>query len=225
MKKKALIKNLAIILLFFFHILLYLWIYIFPAVKKVNMIKREIKEYTLKIENAENEKSVFAKGDKRENLLFAECNAEFSKRLEKWKNEKITFKNSLKMDGSKAGVSRLTISSEPDETIPAVTSDREGISRNYIHLDFIGGLRYGAEFIRALPFSGQYLLINRISALRSGAYYHFNVNTLHLYTGKVVADKGMSPNDKKGNLIDMNSPLLKRPVYLSPLKIKKRGTQ
>jgi len=223
MKKGTYLKTISFLLFFFFLILIYLWIYVFPSIRKVNMLKREIKQYTLKIENAKIEKTIFIKGDKKEDLLFAECDSEFAKRLKEWQNDKIAFNRTIRNAGEKAGVSRLKISTETDENLLSVTPEGKVVKQNKINLDFIAGLRYGAEFIRVLPLSGQYLLISDVNAVRSGVYYKFIVNTRQLFAGEVKTDREQQHDNKKVNFIDMNSPLLKRPVYLTPLKIRKKA--
>jgi len=222
MKKRTFIKAISFLLFFFFLILLYLWLYIFPSIRNVNMIKREIKQYTLKNANAKIEKTIFKMGDKKEDLLFAECDSEFSKSLDEWRNEKITFNWAIRNMGEKAGVSRLKISTEPDENSFTFTAGEKLVKKNKMNLDFIAGLRYGGEFIRVLPMSGQYLLIKGVSAVRSGSFYRFSVAAEHLFTGPVETDLEHLTDKKKGKLIDMNSPMLKRPVYLTPLKIKRK---
>ncbi len=223
MKKGIFIKSVSFLLFFLFLISLYLGFYLFPSLKKINMLKRGIKQYTIKIENAKIEKTIFIKNDNREDLLFKECESEFLKRLEEWKNDKITFRDALRNRGEKAGVSRLRISSESGENIFSFSPGSELIKQKNIDMTFIAGLRYGGEFIRVLPLSGQYLLITNISAVRTGGYYNFTVNTKHLYIGEVETDKTKPSSLRKGDLLDMNSPLLKRPVYLSSQKIR-RGT-
>jgi len=225
MKKKIFIKTISFLLLFFFLILIYLWTYIFPSIRKVNILKREIKEYTLRIKNAEIEKYVFVAGDNREELLFTECDYEFEKRLENWKNNAITFEDVLRNRGEKAGVSRLSISEAPGENISFSDHGTRWIMRNMVDLDFIAGLRYGAEFLKVLPFAGQYMLINTIQADRTGAYYHFNVTAEHLTLSDDEPVPDNSPENRKSDLIDMNSPILKKPVYLSPLKIRKTNAE
>ncbi|MEN8154739.1 MAG: hypothetical protein ABFR75_12035 [Acidobacteriota bacterium] len=221
MKKRTFLRSLSFILFFISIIIIYLWIYIFPSIEKVNMLKREIKECSLKVKNARMEKIVFLQSDKKETALFNECEKIFNKKLIKWENDKSTYGQAIRFTGEKTGVAGLKINElsagETEVKVKSAAGDLKGINLNIMELHFFAGLRYCAEFIRRLPDTGQYILFNSIKAERKGAYYIFDIIAEHLYlNGKNSGIKGPSESE----LIDMSSPLLKRPVYLSPIRIK-----
>jgi len=81
MKKGTLFKAAAVFLFSLFVILIYLWLYLFPSIKKVNTLKREIKEYGLKIDNARSEKAIFIKEHPAESKLFALANMAWNRAI------------------------------------------------------------------------------------------------------------------------------------------------
>lgn len=221
MKIKVFYKKLSFILFVFSLLIVYLWIYVSPSVKKISKLKRDIKEYSLKISSAHTEKTTFVYSDRKESLLFREAELEFSRKLDAPDNPESSFESEMRRIGEKAGIKRLKISGEPEEgesdysfygSVKIGTKNRK--------MSFSAGFRYGAEFIRLLPGSEQYLLIKGIKAEREGVYYLFNIITEYIYVGNNdIGESGAVP-EGENDLIDMNSPLLKRPVYLSPMKLK-----
>ncbi len=226
MKRKKLLETFSFILFVISLLIVYLWIYIFPSVKKVNRLKRDIKEYNLRIKTAYTEKSVFIFGDERESLLFRDAEREFSGRLisEDKENDPI-LRKVMKKIGEKAGIRGLKITTgedDADTVNPVFPASRFGrVKSERIDMSFSAGFRYGAEFIRLFPGPGYFFIINSISAERSGIYYKFNVISERLSL-KDNDPGGESFIHKGSEIIDMDSPLLKRPVYLSSVKLEKK---
>lgn len=224
MKKKTFFGKFSFILFVLSLLLIYLWIYIFPSIKKISKLKRDIKEYSLKISNAHTEKAMFVHSDRRESLLFREAELEFSKRLAVPDISGNFAESEIRKIGEKAGINRLKIFGEPEERESIYSFSGSGrIKTKKTEMNFSAGFRYGAEFIRLLPGSEQYLLIKSIKAERSGLYYLFNIITEYLFVGNNDMGTIESVPEEQSDLIDMDSPLLKRPVYLSPMKLKKNA--
>lgn len=222
MKKRTFFGKLSFILFVFSLFLIYLWIYIFPSVKKISKLKRDIKEYSLRISNAYIEKAMFVYSDGKESLLFREAEMEFSRRLAVPDISENASESEIRKIGEKAGINRLKISGEPAKGNSIYSFFGSGrIKTKITEMNFSAGFRYGSEFIRLLPGSEQYLLIKSIEAERSGPYYLFNIITEYLYVSNNDTETIEPVPEEQIDLIDMDSPLLKRPVYLSPMKLKK----
>lgn len=226
MKKRNFLGKISFVLFFFSLFLIYIWIYVFPSMKKINVLKRDIKEYSLRISNAHTEKSVFVHSDDKELSLFREIELEFDRKLKVREISEGSFKAVMRKTGEKAGIIGLkfldVIDSDAETRSGSSFEGFMGIKTNMAELKFSAGFRYGAEFIRLFPDTGQYLIINSINAKRSGLYYIFDIIIEHHYRYNNNQSTGTPDTEEKNDLIDMDSPVLKKPVYLSPMKLKKK---
>ncbi|MCK4890684.1 MAG: hypothetical protein KAS97_12190 [Candidatus Aminicenantes bacterium] len=224
MKKGNFLRKTSFVLFLFSLLLIYLWIYLLPSIKKINVLKRDIKEYSLRISNAQIEKAVFVQSDNKELQLFREVELEFVRKLKVRDILEGSFKSTMKKTGEKAGIIGLKISevidSGEDGELSSSFEGFLGIKIKRTELKFSAGFRYGAEFIRLFPDTGQYLLIKSINAKRSGLYYIFNINIEHHYRNNNT-DTGNPAKGEQNDLIDMDSPILRKPVYFSPMRLKK----
>ncbi len=223
MKKRDLFIKISFILLLFSLVLIYLWIYVFPSIKRINVMKRDIRECSLRISNAHTEKALFVHRDKKELQLFRKVNKEFSRKLRISDISEGSFGSIMRKMGQKAGIIGLKILEVEDPGKgAAVDSSFEGfmgIKIKSTEFKFSAGFRYGAEFIRRFPDTGQYLLIKSIKAERSGLYYIFSVISEHHFISN-NSRIGITGEEGQNDLIDMDSPFLKKPVYLSPVKLR-----
>ena len=217
MKKRRILGTLSIILLTIITILAYLWIYIFPSVEKLNRLKRDIKEYSRLIKNSENETVIFAGSDKTEGILFNQVDSEFKKRLDRPEGAASVLEDHLRKSTLLSGVhtDNIMISQKNPENSDLAEYGFGGVQLTAGDAVLKTGLRSGGVFVENLSSPDHYIVLKELEASKSGSLFIFKIHA------ELVTLKKGGLTTGTGTLIDMDSPLLKRRVYLTSMKLKK----
>ncbi len=227
-KKKTLPEKIFFTLFVFSLILIFVFIYFFPAVKKINRLKRDIKETSLKVTDLETEKSFFVGSDQRELKILKNIKNILEKKLPEATNLEISktvltkIGNLIKRENDVIKISGLTIEEKSFEF--KKTDDK--FNRSFINgmyilpvtISFNSGLNSASELIKSLISSEFYIIPKKLTASKIGENFRIVVDAEVYFKGPKFGESTISFNPELNGFVDMDSPSLQKPVYLSPIK-------
>ncbi|MCK4944306.1 MAG: hypothetical protein KAS65_12060 [Candidatus Aminicenantes bacterium] len=248
MKKKRLWKRLGFFLLTLGLILVYLAVYLFPALIDINHYRREIKDVKLRLQDLNREVLAITFSDKREKKMFRRTDTKYRSRIpvlknrrdrNKWQEKLVSY---IRNTAGKQGIHQL-IMTDADE-VPNVLIHSDFPAKNELAgllgeefknpqqpllQDFPSGERvysdiYSLGFqvpisfgLRALTGMVNYPFQLEIAEIRivAGPGSPYFLLALRVFYRKKTAPGRMDdpPERISESFIDLNSPLLLRPVY------------
>jgi hypothetical protein len=225
-KKKKLLRTVSLFSFFMSLILIYVWIYIFPSIKKVNILKREIRQLSQKTDTARNEGAFFIPGDKKESRLLHKAETVFKSTLgrlrhddpgqDRWQPLQ-EFMTGASADCRLKNFNLVVAGSQAEDADENTATGFPGTGSIPTEMTFTSDPGSALRFISRLPEAPVYILIRKIDISRAGRYLSFRISAEILHVIQAAPGDGES---KESLLTDMNSPLLRRPVYLSPIRLK-----
>ncbi len=229
MKKKNLLRTLSATVFIISLIIIYLYIYVSPSLKKTNRLKRGIKEVIIQIKNSDKEKMIFIGSNRKEQDFFKKIDIELEKKLVNSNgllnendakidiiNQLISLTKRSNIKNFKIAFSKICQTDNGGEN-----SNKSSIIKKLnFKINFLSKLNSGAKFIKKIPHIKKYLLIKNLDIKRSGTLFIFSIKTEFLFLNKEFTTKGKPLETISPTLIDYDSPLLNSPIYNSKLRLK-----
>ena len=248
MKKKRLWKRLGFFLLTLGLILVYLAVYLFPALIDINHYRREIKDVKIRLRDLNREVVAITFSDQREKKMFRRTDTKYRSRIpvlktrrdrNKWQKKLVSY---IRNTAGKQGIHQLIMTDAAEVPNMLIHSDfpaenelagllgeefknpqqpllRDFPSGERVYSDiyFLGFQVPIGSGLRALTGMVNYPLQLEIAEIRivagPGSPY-FLLALRVFYRKKTVPSRvDDSPERISESFIDLNSPLLLRPVY------------
>ncbi len=215
-------KKLSYILFFFILLLVFLVLYVFPSMKTVNKIKRDIKDYKLKIEDIKRERSVFTMFDKREATLILRIKKDLRRKVPVVKDKKSLLQlkedalaHIMKLAGN-LNIPGIKAASAPGKglktdailSLPGV-NDLRALD---LSLSFPADLKSGLEFINNISWWEKSIFTNKISIVPDTNRLFFTMVVKCFYFDNINQEKEQRQDGETGP-VDLNSPLLEEKIY------------
>ncbi len=171
MRLKNLFTKIAGILSLIVFIIIYVLVYLFPALKSINRHKRQLKDMNLKILDFTRMESDFSFSNEQERSYFARTDRELLEKIpgvrtrEDFVTVSTTISNYIKKLADKDGILNLVIKSHEEQkgAVEKRFSARfKNVKAHTITLSFTGKIKNGVNFINHLPWSDYYLSEERI---------------------------------------------------------------
>jgi hypothetical protein len=224
MRRKNLLIKIAGILSLFFLIIIYVLLYLFPALKSINQYKRQLKDMNLKISDFATMESDFSFSDERERSYFARTDRELSGKIAEVKTREdfialiTTISNYIKNLAEKDGILKLVM--KPDESqkgAPAkgFSGRLKNVKSHTITLSFTGKIKNAVNFINHIPWIDYYLSEDRI-LVSAGDIFPFYIVFLMVYYIDLQEQAAGVEKDSQENqeslIIDYDSEVLLNPI-------------
>lgn len=248
MKKKRLWKRLGFFLLTLGLILIYLVVYLFPALIDINHYRREIKDVKLRIQDLNREMGAITFSDQREKKMFRRTDTRYRIRIpvlknrqdrNKWRGKLVSY---IRNTAGKQGINQL-IMTDADEVpnilihsdFPAKNelakrlggefknpqqpllrdfpSGERVCSDNYF-LGFQAPISFGLKTLTGMVNYPLQLEIADIRIVAGPGSPYFLLAMRVFYRKKTAPGRMDDPPERiSESFIDLNSPLLLKPVY------------
>lgn len=218
MRKRNLMIRLTGILSVLLLIVLYLVLYLFPTVKSINRIKRDVKDINLQTEEFGEIESDLSFPDEKEKEYFQRAERDFKKRIAKIKGQagltklKSNISDYFYKLAEQDGIANLKINSRPGE---AGIKVGDNLKYRNIYLNFSGDLKNALNFINHLPYGDPYLTAGNISLSKENTVPSYSVVVkIYYFSGKAPAAGSQGGIDIETGLeFDFDSELLLDRVY------------
>jgi hypothetical protein len=248
MKKKRVWKRLGFFLLILSLILVYLAVYLFPALVDINRYRREIKDVKLRLRDLNREVVAITFSDQREKKMFRRTDTKYRSRIpvlknrrdrNKWQEKLVSYIRNM---AGKQGIHQLIMTDAAE--VPNILIHSDFPAENELAgllgeefknpqqpllRDFPSGERVCSDIyflgfqvpissgLRALAGMVNYPLQLEIAEIRivAGPGSPYFLLALRVFYRKKTTPSRVddSPERISESFIDLNSPLLLRPVY------------
>jgi hypothetical protein len=220
MKRKNLIIKIAGILSLIFLIIIYVLLYLFPALKSINQYKRQLKDMNLKISDFAKMESDFSFSDERERSYFARTDRELSGKIPEVKTREdfialITkISNYIQNLAERDGI--LNLGMKPDEGQNRAPGKGfpgrfKNVKSHTITLSFTGKIKNAVNFINHIPWSDYYLSEDRILVSAGDIFPYYIVFFRIYYIDLQEKTAGVEKNREESQeslVIDYDSEVL-----------------
>lgn len=224
MKRKNLLIKIIGILSLFFLIILYVLLYLFPALKSINQYKRQLKDMDLKISDFARMESDFSFSNERERSYFARIDQELSGKVPEIKTREDFIALSTKISNYIQKLARkdgiLNLVMKPDEgkkgtQAKGISARFKNVKFHTMTLSFTGKVKNAVNFINHIPWSDYYLSEDRI-LISVGNIFPYYVVFLRVYyidlqEPTAGVEKGSREN-QESLVIDYDSEVLLNPI-------------
>lgn len=171
MRSKNLFVKIAGILSLIVLIVIYVLLYLFPALKSINRYKRQLKDMNLKILDFTRMENDFTFSDEGERSYFAQTDRELLRKIpevrtrEDFNTLSTKISNYIEKLAKKDGILNLVM--KPDESQKGAPgkgfSERlKKVNSHTITLSFTGKIKNAVNFINHIPWSDYYLSEDKI---------------------------------------------------------------
>lgn len=199
-------------------IVLYYIIYFSPTVKRINRIKREVKDINLQIEEFGEIEGDLSLPDEKEKKYFRGAEKDFIKKISRVRGQAGLKKLITKISDSfyglatQDGIANLKIDSRPGEGGIKIG---DNLKYRNIYLSFSGELKNALNFINHLPYGDSYLGAGNILFSKDNSVPLYSVVIkIYYFSGKAPAAGSQGGIDMETGLeIDFDSELLLDMVY------------
>lgn len=224
MKGKNLLVKIAGILSLIFLIIVYVLLYLFPALKSINQYKRQLRDMNLKISDFAKMESDFSFSDERERSYFARTDRELSGKIPEVRNREdfiallTKISNYIQNLAEKDGILNLVM--KPDESQKGApgkgfSGQLKNVKSHTITLSFTVKIKNAVNFINHIPWSDYYLSEDRI-LVSTGDIYPYYIVFLRIYyidLQEQAAGVAKDSQESQENLvIDYDSEVLLNPI-------------
>jgi hypothetical protein len=220
MKRKNLLIKIAGILSIIVLIIIYVLLYLFPALKSINRYKRQLKDMNLKILDFAKMESDFTFSNERERSYFTRTDRELPGKIPEVRTREdfITLStkisNYIQKRAEEDGISNLVMKShEGQKEGPAkgFSARLKDVKSHTITLSFTGKIKNAVNFINHLPWSDSYLSEDRI-LISAGDIFPYYIVVLRIYYIDLQEKTAGVEKDRKENqenlVIDYDSEVL-----------------
>lgn len=220
MRLKNLFTKIAGILSLIVLIIIYVLLYLFPALKSINRQKRQLIDMNLKILDFTRMKSDFSFSNEQERSYFAQTDRELLDKIPEVRSREdfvtisTTISNHIKKLADKDGILNLVIKSHEEQkgAVEKRFSARlKNVKAHTITLSFTGKIKNAANFINHLPWSDYYLSEERILVSAGDIFPHYIVLLRIYYIDLQEQTAGLETDSRENQeslVIDYESEVL-----------------
>lgn len=220
MRRKNLFIKIAGILSLIVFIVIYILLYLFPALKSINRSKRQLSDMNLKILDFTRMESDFSFSDEGERSYFAQTDRELMKKIPgvRTREDFITLftkiSDHIKKLAEKDGILDLVIKSDEGHKgalEKGFSARLKNVKSHTITLSFTGKIKNAVNFINHIPWSDYYLSEDRILVSAGDIFPNYIVFLRIYYIDLREQTAGVGKGSEKNQeslIIDYHSEVL-----------------
>ena len=229
-KKNNFSRKLFIIFFILLAVIFYIYTYLFPSIKKINRLKRDIKEISITKEGLREEKVNFIGMDEREKIVIKKVEDVLKKRLPALGTRNNSseiidiIKGKFDEYAENLKLNRFEIIGDTHNPVKigndSVESRFENLYHSIIVLKFRSDMNSALRLIELSDSIIYYMIPKKIIAFKSGESFVFRVESEVFFKDA----ESELPTFSKGadDLIDWDSPFLRKRVHTSPFQINEK---